>query len=375
MCHSKNSFTSLCCLSRIFLEHINVTNPKPIRIMITIIPRINQQNYIQSKTRTAKKQSVNFKGYTTLFSKELDKVLKNGRPQWKQEQKLVNLLNEVMGRKIKSANLIGEGHYGRVYKLDSKYVLKVLDKEQIFSGMLTGLSRGKFKNLKTYYGEHIAEFEDVYVLKNLSPHSLHMPVGVPQKFSKVYSQKDCENYYAKVYLPLFAKIPQKSYNAIAKDCKELNKMSNGEYFLNFDYCNPNNFVLYGKSLRITDDIYNTSLENPNTAADLLEVFLDKMSRTETAPNLDDQNALYYRREILKKLVIAANNCKLPLGDNISCCEGEWKYILNKICKIKSLHFNVLENLKAMQAEIPDRIRCVNATKKYMDAIIKESGNV
>lgn len=343
--------------------------------MITINPLINQQKYTDLSKKKINSQSPNFKGYTTLFTKELDIVLKNGKPKWEQEKKLVNLLKEIMDKKINPHNLIGEGYYGKVYKLDSKYVLKVLKKEHVFANMLSWISHGKFENLKTYFGEHIAEFEDVFVLKNLSPQSVHIPVGVPKKFTKMYSAQDCQVYYKTVYLPLFANVPQKSYNAIAADCKELNKMRNGEYFLNFDYCNPNNFVLAGQSLKITDDIYNTSMENPNTAADLLEVFLDKMTGDDVAPTLNDSNSLHYRREIMKKIVIAANKCNLPLGDNISCCEGEWKYLLKKMCKIDSSHIDVLENLKAIQAENTLEDKRVCATKNYLDKIVEESRNV
>ncbi len=340
--------------------------------MITITPRINQQSHKQQIQACKKSSAVSFKGYTTLFTKELDVVLRQGKADWQQESKLVKFINSFIQNKMTHQRLVNEGHYGKVYKLDSKYVLKILKKENIFANMLSGLSHGKFKELKTYYGEHIAEFEDVFVLKNMSPQDLHIPVGVPKKFKKLYFSKGCKDYYEKVYLPLFASVSQKSYNAIAKDCAQLNKMRNGEYFLSFDYCNPNNFVLSGKSLRITDDITNTALDNPNTASDLLEVFLDKMTRYEPAPKTDDKDVLHYRRDILKKIVIAANTYKLPLGDEIAYCASEWKYILDKMCKIKESYLDVLDNLKSIQREVPDKTKRTKATEKYLDRLIRES---
>ncbi len=336
--------------------------------MITITPRINQYN---NHINTSPSKNKNFKGYTTVFSKELDKVIKNGGCSFQQEKKLVALLKDFLQNKLTHKRLIGEGHYGKVYKLDTKYVVKVLDKETIFADNLSSLSKNKFKNLKTYYGEPVAEFYDAFILKNMSGRSHQIPVGVPKKFTKFYSEEDCENYYKKVYLPIFSSVEQKSYNAIAKDCLELNKMNDGDYYYNFDYCNPNNFVLTGKTLRITDSIYKTALHNPNTTIDLLEVFLDKMSRYKLAPN-PDKETLPYIHKIFKKIVTAANSCNLPLGDEISGCISEWGVITQRICGLKTPHQEILKTLHGFQKEIPDTTKRVTATKQYLDKIIKES---
>ena len=339
--------------------------------MITITPRINQQNYPHKSARNNDAGNINFKGYTSTFTKELETVLKQGRATFEQENMLVKLLHKFMQTKMSHQKLLGEGHYGKVYKIDSKYVLKVLDKEKNYADILNGLSQKKFKNLKTYYGEPVAEFYDVFVLKNMSPKTVQVSAGVPKKFAKFYSEQECRAYYEKVYLPLFASVPQKSYNAIAKDCAELNKMNDGEYFLNFDYCNPNNFVLSGKSLRITDDIYKTSLPNPNTAAELLEVFLDKMSGFKYAP-ASNKESRPHSREIFKKILVAANKCKLPLGDNIAGSLLEWEVITQNICNFKSSYIDILKNLKWFQAEIPQERKRVIETEKYLNKIIKES---
>ena len=338
--------------------------------MITIHPRINQQNYTYPHALNHKAENINFKG-SSAFTKQLDIILKQGHATFKQENKLLKLLHKFMQKNLSHRKLLGEGHYGKVYKIDSKYVLKVFNKEQNFADILDGLSQGKFKNLKTYYGEPVAEFYDVYVLKNMSPKTLHVPAGIPKKFKKFYSEEECLQYYEKIYLPLFASVSQKSYNAIARDCAELNKMKDGEYYLNFDYCNPNNFVLAGKSLRITDDIYKTSIPNPNTAADLLEVFLDKLTEYTFLPKLN-KDMIPFQREIFKKIIIAANKCKLPLGDNLSGCLTEWEVITQNICNFKYSHTEIIKNLKNFQTKISSERKRVKETEKYLNKIISES---
>ena len=339
--------------------------------MITITPQKNQQ-YQYSPLK--QKQNKSFKGYTSIFSKELDIVLKQGKASYEQEMHLIDLLHELMKKKVSAAKLLGEGYYGKVYNIDSKYVLKVKTKSQTFADMLSDISKGRYKNLKTYYGEHIADFYDVAILKNMSPNRIQIPVGVPKKLEKSFNSREKQNYYEKVYLPLFASVPQRSYNAIARDCVELNKMTDGEYFLNFDYCNPNNFVLTGKSIRIADDIYHTALHNPNTAADLLEVFLEKLNSNEfISPPQGD--AVGFAREIFKKLIIAANTSKLPLGDEISTSLGDWHYVTEKICAIKRPVQNFIADLKNIQQEFCKPKKCAEETKKYINTIIKEDRSI
>ena len=57
---------------------------------------------------------------------------------------------------------------------------------------------------------------------------------------------------------------------VKNDCfsifKVLNDLGSEDISYSFDYLNPNNFVLVGKTIRITDVITKGSSKNPNTIA-------------------------------------------------------------------------------------------------------------
>lgn len=316
--------------------------------------RYNQNNY------------PNFKGYRTAFSKELDIVLKKGSANKNEKISLVNRLQKILQTKTTPQNLIGEGNYGQIYKIDSKYVLKKITRKITFAHTMNNIQKSDFGELKTYYGEPVAEFYDVKILKNLSPNNNQIPAGIPKRFSQTYSEKDCQKYYETVYLPLFSSVPQKSYNAIAKDCHSLNQKHNGDLFYNFDFINPNNIVLTGKTLKIADDIAMVSTPDPNSTSDLLYVFLQRMSLTK--PAMYNKKALKPRQEIFKKIVIASVKNKLALGDNTAYGKQIWKVVANELCNAKDDHLTIIDKLREFQTNIPSPQKRVKAAQNYLDKL-------
>ncbi len=110
--------------------------------------------------------------------------------------------------------IVGQGFHGVVYKIDDRYVLKVSHKDKPYADMLDKIKELKFSDLKTYYGEPVAKFYDVQILKNVSSKGLHIPAGIPQKDIGLKTEKECSEYYEKIYLPLFSSLPQKSFDAV-----------------------------------------------------------------------------------------------------------------------------------------------------------------
>jgi len=196
--------------------------------------------------------SPQFCGYRTLLGKRLDKVLENGIASDEDNKFLVNGIKKLVQKRFVQKDNLGEGMQNRIYKLDDKYVIKVpINKTVILDDMFEILPR-KFSELKTYYGESLAKVGNVRILKNVSSKGKAIPAGVPKELPENFDKDNIAGYYKDFYLPTFASLPQKSYDALAHDIKKLRKMRDTVTDSNysFDYCNPNNVVLSGKSLNI-----------------------------------------------------------------------------------------------------------------------------
>jgi branched-chain amino acid transport system ATP-binding protein len=126
-------------------------------------------------------------------------------------------------------------------------------------------------HLKCYYGDQIAIFGDYVILHNIGKHT---PVGIPLAMSNSNTTLSTEitHYYEEKFLPMFASLPQKAFNNIAKDCNTLNRLEDSNTGLRyiFDYANPNNFVIKNNKILITDEIICQNKVG-NSTADLLRV--------------------------------------------------------------------------------------------------------
>lgn len=63
---------------------------------------------------------------------------------------------------------------------------------------------------------------------NVSNGGKHVPAGIPFIYSRKHTSWENEEYYIKKYLPLFAELPQQSFDRIAKDLALLNKKNQNQ---------------------------------------------------------------------------------------------------------------------------------------------------
>lgn len=257
-----------------------------------------------------------FTGYKSKFSKKLEKALDKPIITRKEAKNLLKDFTDMYYKKVSQETKIGSGFYGTVYKIDDCYVLKRGNERLApeFKGIKL-IKNGKFSHLKNYFGEAIAKIynkigEDMFILKNVYSKGKSIPVGVPVEFAQNHTKEECLKYYAENYLPKFAKLPQRSFDNIAKDFAILNSMckKNRSYF--FDFLNPNNFVLCGKTIRILDDINQYERATRNCVTDLFEVFINKMYLDCDA--VFDEKLVSLRKILAKKLILAGAKHNIPM---------------------------------------------------------------
>lgn len=306
-------------------------------------------------------------GYRSAFSRQLDVVLDKQRVCKKDVSNLTSAFNDFVLKHFNSQRLLGAGFHGRVYKIDDKYAVKLpnLTADLFF---FENIPKKKFGALKTYYGESVANFTHAKILKNVSSCGIHTQAGIPQKLLASLLPDDAQAYYENIYLPKFAAVPQRAFDAIAKDFDTLNKMGRGFNNYTFDFKNPNNFVLVGNTLRITDEISSTCIKNPNSIAEMLSVFLEKMNIETFAPYSD--GAVPARRQLLRKIILAGMKCNLDFGD----CPADkiiWNNIIENLCSLKVSSGSVMNTLKSMRKIVPEQKLRLKLTSDYLDNILSK----
>ena len=308
--------------------------------------------------------SPSFCGYQTAFSKQLDKVILKHKCNNSDAVKLTELLNDFIKKHLNIKKKLGSGFHGSVYKIDDKYVLKMPNTgANLF--FFENLQKQKFGSLKTYYGEPVANFRHGKILKNVYSQGRHLQAGIPENMIGQCLPEDCMQYYEQIYLPCFASVPQRAFDAIAKDFDRLNKMGRGFTNYTFDFKNPNNFVLAGSTLRITDEITTVTTRNPNSMAEMLSVFLSKTNINTFAQY--SKVAEKPRKELFKKIIRAGMKCNLELGT----CPADkilWDTAIKDLCRLKVNTDNVIFVLQTFQKEIPNTRLRLNTTKAYLDSI-------
>ncbi len=321
---------------------------------------INNRLYLnQNKTPIVP----SFCGYNrTKLGLEIDKFISSGTHSDENSKNLVLLLTKTL--KGLHHKKLGEGFRGAVYKIDDKYVLKVNRHLREDDYIPNAINNDLFSGLKSYYGSTLLTFNNyMKVLKNVSSSGKHIPVGITSKESSGMLLSEKNDFWSKKYLPLFASLPQKSYDKIAKDFATLNKINFGNNYFEFDTKNPNNFVLTGKSIRIVDDLDKTLKEAPNCTAGLLRVFLEKMDLDSVAPM--DKNNQEMRHTLLKKIVLAGEKFELPHVRNLidfktwqyvlddTCCE--YSYLLEQLSKYRELYPDINTRLQNVQHLLDSKI--------------------
>lgn len=305
-----------------------------------------------------------FCGYRTLLGKRLDKVLSSGIVSDDDNTFLVNEINKLIQKRFSQPKNLGEGMQNRIYKLDDKYVIKVPINKSVILDDIFEILPQKFSELKTYYGEPLARIGNVKILKNVSSKSKAIPAGIPKSLPESFDKNDITGYYNDFYLPTFASVPQKSYDALARDIKKLRKMRDIETGSNytFDYYNPNNVVLSGKTLKMTDDIETTHFSDKNTVQDMFNVFLKQINVG--IPATPSSKLLPFRQAIAKKIIKAGMKSDLILTKN-NPSSGVWDFTLRYLCNAKEDSKTVFEKLVDIKRTAKNQKELEKLTDDYL----------
>lgn len=320
-----------------------------------------------------------FTGYKSAFSRKFEQAINRPTLNQDDQKNLLAEFNKMYAKRVKSENKIGSGFYGTVYKIDDSYVLKRGNErvEPDLKGIKI-LKNKKFSQLKHYFGEAIAKIinnygEDMLILRNVYSKGKSIPVGIPDEFAKTHTKEECLKYYNEVYLPKFAKLPQKSFDGIAQDFAKLNKRCKSRKSYFFDYINPNNFVLCGKTIRILDDINEENyVKTSNCVTDMLDVFINRMDMD--SESVFDEKLIPLRRELIKKIILAGVRHKVPM------CQSDadyfsWFKALDKInveMEIDTSELmmrNITKLLDDIVKKNPSPKKRVEIAKKYLDDIL------
>lgn len=226
--------------------------------------------------------------YKSSFSKHLEQVLqsKNG------EKELSNHFQKVFKAKKQAANKLGQGAYGKVYRIDDYYVFKVYKNRKHNNFDLKYTRENIFSTLKNYYGKVIAKFGHIEIIKNVTKDK--------NKFLELANPSTNGIKAYNITLKEFVSLPQKAFNDLAKDFVELNKIHHANLFYKFDTNNPNNFIKVGNSIRIVDDIDWVPSKEPNDIYNFMRIFIK------------NQGYINLKKQILKKCIIACEKEKIPI---------------------------------------------------------------
>lgn len=314
-----------------------------------------------------------FTGYKSSFSKKLEKAIAAPRTTRQSASRLLYDFADMYEKRVCMDNKIGSGFYGTVYKIDDSYVLKRGNEKLIpeFGGIEV-VRKPQFPKLKHYFGEAVAKIynnngEDMSILKNVYSKGESIPVGIPDGFAKTHTKEECFEYYTKTYLPTFSQLPQRSFDGIAKDFALLNKMCTSKKSYFFDFLNPNNFVLCGKTLRILDEINTDIVRTKNCVTDMLEVFINRMDLDNAA--VFDEKLLPFRKELTKKLILAGARHEVPMCNNPADLSA-WSKTFNDVLGMEDLDVGqMVADIESIVGVYVKPKQRVEITKQYLEEII------
>lgn len=299
----------------------------------------------------------------SALGKQIDKVVFNKGKDCHNVTKLYGMLFDYIRNPNIKSKMLGEGFHEKVFSIDDKYVLKYKQNQRPVLGTFSfnprevGIDLG---DLKSYFGKILMRFGDVKILRNVSSNGEHIPAGIPRMMFGKFPKEKLIDYYNKEYLPTFARLPQRSFDRIAKDFACLNSKSKYYYGLEFDTHNPNNIVLVGKStLRIVDDINEVIDEEPNTVSGLLDIFLKRANTCMLAPKTEENRSL--RLELFKKVILAGEKYELPLSSGNIYDNTVWDMVCDfgksgdeirwRLNELRENFPNIKERLNMVQKEL------------------------
>lgn len=325
------------------------------------------QNLNLSSNTCSNKRNPSFTGYTSAFGRRLESVIAKNSASEEDKICLVSWIRKFLLTKINPKNKLGEGAHGAVYRIDDKFCMKIpLGKEPLVEGM-DDLPNNIFAKLKSYYGGKVAAFSDVEVLKNVSSGGRHTQIGVPDTYRMAHISEENHEFYEKECLPRLAKLPQKSFDDVVADCAALNGMGDKNISYVFDYKNPNNFVIVGKSIRILDEVSVKRARGRNTLADLFDALINKIYLNQGA-NFSETGKKY-RQDIFKKLVLAAVKTDIPIRPKTLSEEIVWDVTTQDLCRFNICSDDIIDALALIQ-EIKDPKVRLDKINAYLDILSK-----
>ena len=304
-----------------------------------------------------------FTSYKSALSKKFENVISGQMVSKEDVVELTKSMDEfIKSNRNLSINLVGEGSHAMVFRLDDDYVVKVPVGRDIFGDFK--LVTGIFSDLKSYYGEEIATFGKVKVLKNVSKSKEHNPVGLPYKSVFHLSSSEATKYYEDVCFPRIANLPQKSFDNLAQDCAILNEKKG---YL-FDYMNPNNFVLVDNEIRVVDSIVCSIGNDSNSITNLLRPFLWSEGVYKEASF--SEKLLEPRREVFKKIVLAGMKHDLPvLGMGREYVFDE---VTEWLCRANTPSQKISKRLEQIKNDYHNISERLEQTKIYLETIFDKS---
>jgi len=259
--------------------------------------------------------NINFLGYKTKFSKQLEKFIAEPCPEPQAMIMLSQDMAKMVNKRVQPKYKMGEGKFHDVYKIDDYYVMRVPKDDRNPYVSLPRKPRKKvfefFSGFKAYMGQVVSNFGDYEIIKNAKGTKKDIiEAGIPYKLAykidRCATSKEINDVQAQItkeynekYLPAFSSLPQKAYDKVAADIVRLNdSQQNAHYFVKmFDCNNPNNFIKVGKNIKIIDDL-SATIEYGNVS-DMMRVFLRDYGAKNTP------NTIEMKKNIFKKCVVAA----------------------------------------------------------------------
>lgn len=162
------------------------------------------------------------------LGRQIDKVLEQNGSNNNDVNRLRLMFEDYFVRDLNESNTLGKGFYGCVYSIDDKYVFKCKNGEtpdaEIGAFKLAPKAfRENLSGLKTYFGGILMQLGNVAILRNVSSDGKHIPAGIPRAMLSKFPNDELVVYYNSIYLPIFANLPQRSFDGLAKDFDYLNK--------------------------------------------------------------------------------------------------------------------------------------------------------
>lgn len=226
--------------------------------------------------------------YKSSFSRQLENFISSG----KGEKELVNSFKKVLEQK--ESNVLGQGAYGKVSKIDDYYVFKTYFDIKPEVNKVTINNNNKFRNIKNYYGGFVVKIGNIKLLRNVS--------GDRHNFVSMARSKSDGIAAYNYSLNEFSTLPQKAFDNLARDFDMLNNIHEPNLHYKFDTNNPNNFIKVGKSIRIVDEVDWVPNSKPNDIFSFLRIFIQQGGDSRL------------KKSILKKCLLASEKYKLPMDD-------------------------------------------------------------